>query len=49
MVLAIVILVLWFVLGAVVMMSPDDPSPSEYLFTWIALIIVLVKEVFDKM
>jgi hypothetical protein len=47
--IAIVALVLWFVLGAVVLMRPDDPTPVDYGLTWAALIIVLIKNVLDKM
>lgn len=49
MALAIIILIVWLILGINILTSPDDPSPTDYLFTWIALMLALVKEVFDKL
>ena len=47
--IALIILVVWLILGITILTNPDDPSPTEYLFTWIALMLALVKEVFDKL
>ena len=49
MAISVIILLVWFALGAAIMMRKDDPTPFEFGCMWVALIIHLVKEVFDKM
>lgn len=49
MLIAIIILVFWVILGGLVLMRQDDPTPLDYALTWIALIIVLLKDVFNAL
>ena len=49
MAISVIILLVWFVLGAVILIRKDDPTPFEFACMWFALIATLIKEVFEKM
>ena len=49
MVIAIILLVLWFVLGAVILSGKVELTKADYFFTWVALMLALIKNLADKM
>lgn len=49
MVIAIILLILWLVLGVIILSGKVELTKAHYLFTWIALMLALIKNLADKM
>ena len=49
MVIAIILLIFWFVLGAVILSGKVEMTKADYFFTWIALMLALIKNLVNVM
>ena len=49
MIIAIILLILWFALGVLLLSGKVELTKADYFFTWVALMISLIDNLLDKM